>query len=411
MSIFIRQVTIADPQSDFFGQRINVRVHQGKSFLGVESPSDNDELIDAENLLAFPGFTDVFCRIGEPGYEQKETFATAAAAAIAGGYTTLMMLPNTKPVLDTAAQISYVVEKTKSLPASILPIGAISTGCKGNDLAEMYDMRAAGAVAFSDGLHQLQNPQIMLKALQYVKTFDGVIISMPVEEQLTRGALMHEGVASTKLGMPGMPAMAEHLAIKRDLELLAYTKSKLHISGISTAGAVRLIRDAKSAGLGVTCSVSPYHLHFTDEMLSSYDTSLKVNPPLRTADDVEALKAGIVDGTIDCIASHHQPHEWDSKTCEFEYAAFGISTLEAAFGAVWAACPTLDEKRLAELFCINPRAIFGLPPVGIAEGSKANITLIQNEDLLLEKAGIKSLGKNNPFVGRKIKGRVLSVIA
>lgn len=411
MSIFISQVLIADSASSHNGQVINIRVHQGKLDFGAARAVDGDEIIDGSGLLAMPGFADIFCRIGEPGLEQKETLKTVTAAAVAGGYTTLMMLPNTRPAIDTAAQVSFIVEKSKSLPVQVFPMGAISTGCRGEDLAEMYDMHAAGAVAFSDGLHAVQNAQVMLKALQYVKAVGATVISMPVEENLTRHALMHEGIASTRLGLPGMPAMAEHLMLQRDIALLEYTKSRLHITGISTAASVQLIKQAKEKGLQITCSVSPYHLHFTDSHLGDYDSALKVNPPLRTEADVAALRQAVIDGTIDCIASHHQPQDWDAKTCEFEYAAYGMSTLEVCFSAVKTACPILSPERLSELFTANPRKIFGLPAVSLSHQAIANMVLVAPDEKYTFTADmIKSLGKNNAFVGKELLGKIHRVL-
>jgi len=411
MSIFLRKVTVADPLSPHNGEKLNIRIADGKIFMCVDEPHEKDEIIEAEGLTALPAFTDPFCFIGEPGLEYKETMASAAQAAQAGGYGRLMMLPNTKPAMDTAAQVSFVVEKSKSLPVDILPVGAISNGCKGDSLAEMYDMFAAGAVAFSDGLHPMQNAQVMLKALQYGKTVGATAITMPVEENLTRHALMHEGVASTRFGLPGMPAMAEHLMLQRDLALVEYTGGKLHITGISTAESVSIIRQAKAKGLAVSCSVTPYHLHFTDDMLEHYDSNLKVNPPLRSSEDVAALRAAVLDGTIDCIASHHQPQEWDAKTCEFEYAAYGMSTLEACFGAVKAACPEISADRLAAIFTHNTNSVFGLPANTIAEGQTAAITLVAlDETYVFDSAAIRSKGKNNAFVGRTLQGKVAYTI-
>jgi dihydroorotase len=262
-------------------------------------------------------------------------------------------------------------------------------------------MHASGAVAFSDGLHPVQNSQLLLKALQYVKAFDGIVIQVPDENNLSRTGLVNEGIISTQLGLPGKPALAETLMLARDIELLRYTGSKLHVTGISTAASLELIRRAKSDGLQITCSVAPYHLWFSDEDLVEYDTNLKVNPPLRTPADVAALRVAVLDGTVDCIASHHQPHEWDSKVCEFEYAKYGMEGLESCFVATATALPDVSAERLTALFSINPANIFGLKQPNIAAGEKANITLYQkNVSRTFENKDIFSASKNNAFVGK-----------
>ena len=406
MQLLIRQAIVADPRSSFNGQKVDLLVDNGKlKISNVDTESRDARVIDIPGLHVSPGWTDVFSHFCDPGLEFKETLETGAAAAAAGGYTRVLLVPNTKPVVDAKSQVEYLVQRSKQLPVTVLPIGAISKNCEGKDLAEMYDMYASGAVAFSDGLHPMQSSQVMLKALQYVKAFDGVVIQVPDELSLTKQGLMNEGIISTQMGLPGKPAIGESLMVARDIELVRYTGSRIHFTGISTAASIELIKKAKAEGLQVTCSVTPYHLTFSDEDLQAYDTNLKVNPPLRNRADVEAIKQAVLDGTVDCISSHHQPHEYDSKVCEFEYAKYGMEGLESCYGAVKAALPTLSLNQVVSLFAINPAVIFKLPLPVIEEGLTPDLTLfLPGDDYEFTKKNIQSLSSNNAFIGRTLKG-------
>jgi len=406
-ALLLRQVTIADPRSALHGQQVDILVEEGIiTAIGDLADATAANIMQGKDLHIAPGFTDVFSHFCDPGIEYKETLETGAAAAAAGGYCRVLVLPNTEPSVHSKTQVEYIIQKSKSLPVQILPYGAISKNCEGKDLAEMYDMRTSGAVAFSDGTHPVQNSQVLTKALLYVKAFDGVIVQVPDETALSKAGLIHEGIVSTQLGLPGKPALAETLLLNRDIELLRYTGSKLHVTGISTAASIELVRRAKAEGLNLTCSVTPYHLNFCDEDLQEYDTNLKVNPPLRTKADVEALKSAVLDGTIDCIASHHQPHEYDSKVCEFEYAKYGMEGLETCFAAVTTALPSITTARLAELFSINPAVIFGLELSPIAVGSPAMLTAFSlQEEWKVSATDLKSISKNNAFLGKDLKGK------
>lgn len=412
MKVLIKKATIADPRSKWNGQKIDMLISDGIiSKIAPEMEAEADKTIDQNDLYVAPGFTDIFSHFCDPGLEHKETLESGATAARAGGYTRVMVLPNTKPAVHNKSQVEYIRQKSLKTGVEILPIGAITQQCEGKDLAEMQDMHQSGAVAFSDGIHPVQNSQVLLKALQYVKSFGGTIIQVPDEQNLSRTGLMNEGVVSTQLGLPGKPVLAETLMIARDIELLRYTGSRLHITGISSAASVELIKRAKNDGLNITCSVSPYHLWYTDEDLTGYDTNLKVNPPLRLASDREALRQAILDGTIDCIASHHLPHEWDSKVCEFEYAKYGMEGLESCFGAVSTALKGISADRLSEIFSINPAKIFNLNLPVVEEGNHANITLFGlTGDHLFDISNIKSLSKNNIFSGKTFSAVIFDTI-
>lgn len=293
----------------------------------------------------------------------------------------------------------------------MLPIGAVTKNIEGKDLAEMYDMYNSGAIAFSDGLTPVQNSGLLLKALQYVKAFGGTIIQMPVDKSIGTHGLMNEGIASTQLGLAGIPAIAEEIIIKRDIDLLRYTQSKLHITGVSTAKGIQLINEAKQEGLQITCSVTPYHLYFCDEDLKEYDTNLKVNPPLRTKEDMLALRKAVIDGNVDCIASHHFPQDIDNKICEFEAAKNGMIGLQTSFAVFNEVLPELSVEQIANLFTNNARKIFGLDSSGININAQATVTVFnKTSSTVLMKENNKSLSANSPFFNQSLKGKVIAVI-
>ncbi|MEK7200115.1 MAG: dihydroorotase, partial [Bacteroidota bacterium] len=314
-------------------------------------------------------------------------------------------------IVDNKTQVEYISRKSGSLPANIHPLGAITKGIEGKDLAEMYDMKNSGAIAFSDGLYPVQSPGLFVKALQYVKAFNGVLIQVPLDKSIGAGGLINEGIISTRLGLPGIPALAEEVIIKRDIDILRYTQSKLHITGISTANGLDLVIAAKAEGLNLTCSVTPYHLFFCDEDLQTYDTNLKVNPPLRGKTDMLALRDAVLNGTVDCIASHHLPQDWDNKTCEFEYAKNGMTGLETSFAVINHLLPELTTDRLVQLFSLNARTIFGLSHTHISEGAIAELTLFSRTGItVLTKQQLKTKSANTPFLERELAGKILGIL-
>lgn len=412
MKILIRQAKIADSNTSINGQVRDILIEDGIiTQIAAKITVQADKEITAEGLTVSPGWVDIFAHGCDPGFEYKETLDTLSHAAAAGGYTHVFALPDNKPVTDNKTQVEYIRLASQHLPASIHPIGAITKKMEGSSLAEMYDMRNSGAVAFSDGLIPVQSPGLFLKALQYVKAFDGVLIQLPIDKSIGAGGLINEGIVSTKLGLPGLPTLAEELIIKRDLDLLRYTGSKLHITGISTANSVALIQAAKTEGLSITCSVTPYHLFFCDEDLQEYDTNLKVNPPLRSRADMLALRKAVEDGVIDCIASHHIPQDWDHKTCEFEYAAYGMLGLQTVFAVVNETIPGLSDERIVALLSDSARNIFGLPKTNIQEGAQAELTLFsRSAGSMLTKENVKSKSANSAFMNRPMKGAVMATI-
>jgi dihydroorotase len=413
MHVHIRKATVIDPQSKFHGEVVDILVEDGIiTDIGSSLKFEGATVIEEADLCVSPGWVDVFADYREPGFEHKETIASGLAAAAAGGFTDVLLAPNTQPALSNKSSVQFVLQKAKGNIVNAHPIGAATQNTEGKDLAEMLDMHAHGAIAFGDGWKSVQNANLVLKALEYVRSFKGTLIEMPIDSSLASGGLMHEGIVSTGLGMAGIPSIAESLAVHRDIELVRYTDSKMHITGISTAESVAMIRKAKAEGLPVTCSVTPYHLALTDESLVSYDSVYKVSPPLRTEADREALIEGLHDGTIDCIASHHRPHEWDAKAKEFEYAADGMAVQEITFNILW---DTLKDEisieRLVELLAIMPRDIFGMKGEEIAKGNKACLTIFSTgADFTLTEKNIRSASRNNPFIGEKLVGKVLGII-
>src|ERR1700759_2505693 len=298
MKILIEKASIVDRNSPHNGKVCDILVEDGRiKAIGTGLNATADKSISHPGLHVSPGWVDLFAHFGDPGYEHKETLSTGAAAAAAGGYTDVFVLPNTKPVVDTKSQVEYIRRGSASLPVNIWPIGAMTRGLEGKDLAEMYDMRNSGAVAFSDGTSPVQSAGLLLKGLQYVKAFDGTIIQIPDDKTVGSNGLMHEGVISTRLGLPGKPMMAEELMVARDIKLARYTESKLHFTGVTSPRSLEYIRRAKESGLAVSCSVTPYHLYFTDADLTNYDTNLKVYPPLRDEPAMQHLRqAGLGGG-------------------------------------------------------------------------------------------------------------------
>jgi dihydroorotase len=409
MKIVLKNATIIASHSAFHKQKTDILIEDGIITEIATDIAADATLVEADDLHVSIGWLDIFADFAEPGFEHNETLETGAAAAAAGGFTHVMLVPNTNPVIDNKAAVEFLQQRSKSLLVDILPIGAISKQTDGNSLAEMYDMHNSGAVAFSDGRKPIQQAGVMLKALQYVAAKNATVIQTLNDKSLSEGGLMHEGIVSTQLGLPGIPAIAEELMLTRDIELLKYSNSKLHVTAVSTKKSVELIANAKKEGLQISSSVAPYHLLFTDSDLEQYDTNLKVMPPVRLEEDVLALRAAVADGTIDCIASHHNPQCWDNKVCEFEAAAYGMATLQSTYQVLQTTVQNVEQvvHALAE----KNRAIFNIELPKIEIGEPACLTLFNpNTTHTLEADAIVSKSKNTAFVGKALHGKVIGTI-
>ncbi|WP_090388905.1 dihydroorotase [Niabella drilacis] len=412
MKMLIKQSKIIDPTSSFNGRTADILIVNGIiQSIGKNLVQRGARILDAKGLHISPGWVDIFADFADPGFEYRETLASGARAAAAGGFTDVCIVPNTKPAIDQKSSVAYIRAKAAHLPVNIHPLGAVTRNTDGKELAEIYDMRQSGAIAFTDGKNAIQSSDIMVKALQYIKPFDGVLIQLPDNKDIQPHGLMNEGITSTRLGLQAKPAIAEELLITRDLRLTAYAGSRLHLTGVTTAASLKLVKEARQKKTKVTVSVTPAHLFFTEEDLQTYDTNLKLNPPLRTTEDRKALQKGITDGTIDCVASHHIPYDTDHKMVEFEYAKNGMIGLQTAYAVLNTVLPEVPQQRWVELLSINPRKILGLPVPSVEEGAAASLTIF-NPSLKWELTAdaILSQSRNSAFTGRPLTGKPLGII-
>ncbi|MGB2988613.1 MAG: dihydroorotase [Candidatus Zixiibacteriota bacterium] len=367
------------------------------------------EIIDAKGKMVVPGLIDMHTHLREPGREDEETIYTGSCAAVAGGFTSICCMPNTQPPIDNQETVKFIYEKAKEAKCRIFCIGCITKGRKGEELTEINDLVQAGVVAISDDGKPVSNPQVLRNALEYSSMFDLPVISHCEDLNLSANGVMHEGFVSTNLGMCGIPAVAEETMVARDVALAEFTKARIHIAHVSTKGSVDLIRQGKKRGAKVTCEATPHHFTLTDEIIRTFDTNAKVNPPLRTKRDVEAIRGGLKDGTIDCIATDHAPHSIEEKEVEFDFAPPGLVGLETALGLV---ITELINKRILSWsqaiakLTINPAKILNLQAGRAKKNSPADITIIDPKaSWVVDPSEFYSKSKNSPFGGRKLKGR------
>jgi dihydroorotase len=377
---------------------------------GLGSP-DGAQVLDAAGLVLAPGFVDLHVHFREPGGEEKETVASGSRAAAAGGFTSVCAMPNTDPVTDNQAAVGFILGQARRAGyARVYPIGAVSLGQKGEQLAEIGELAAAGAVAVSDDGRPVATAHLMRTALEYARTFAIPVIDHCEDRSLSAGGAMHEGLTSTRLGLKGIPRSAEDVIVARDIALAELTGGHVHVAHVSTAGAVRLIREAKARGVRVTAEATPHHLTLTDAACEGYDTNAKMNPPLREASDVHALHAGLADGTIDCIVTDHAPHHYDAKEAEFDNAPFGVIGLETALGLAITELVqpgVLSLPRLVERMASGPAGVAHLPAGTLQPGQAADVVVFDPAAAwTVDPARFFSKSRNTPFGGRRLRGLV-----
>lgn len=410
MNVLIKSATIIDSKSDFHNTTQDLLIEKGKiSKIGKSIKNTNNyKEINLENLHISQGWFDSSVCFGEPGFEDRETIENGLKTAAKSGFTSVVMQANTQPVIDTNSAITFVNMKAQNNVVNLLPMGALTRNSDGVDLAELFDMKSAGAIAFSDYKKPIANPNLLKIALQYASNFNGLVCSFPQENRISGQGVMNENITSTTLGLKGNPSLAEALQVARDLYLLEYTGGKLHIPTISTAESVTLIRNAKQKKLDVTCSVAIHNLCLTDKELEDFDTHYKVLPPLRTQSDVDALIEGLKDGTIDMVTSDHNPITIEGKKVEFDYADYGTIGLESAFGAL----QTLFSTKKTIQLLTRGKARFNVEPSIIAEGNIADLTLFNpDKKYTFTTKNIYSSSKNSLFLEKELKGSVYGIIA
>ena len=418
MRLLIKNGHLIDPAApENTGMDILIENGRVSAWIGRgESKPEDCEIFDASGLLVAPGFIDLHVHLREPGQEHKETIATGCAAAVAGGWTSVCPMPNTNPVNDNAAITRYMIEQAEHAGlANVFPIGAITKSSDGTELAEMGEMKAAGAVAVSDDGRPVPNAGIMRRAMQYARDFDLPVVDHCEDKSLSSGGVMHEGRVSLLLGLKGMPALAEEIDAVRDIILANETGAHIHIAHVSTKGAIEAVRRAKHEGINVTCEVTPHHFTLTDKAVEGYDTNTKMAPPLRSEEHLEAVLEGIKDGTLDAIATDHAPHHADEKALEYDRAPFGITGLETSVGLALTELVhkgVIGLERLVEMCSTNPARIFKLEGRGaLKPGSIADVTLIDPEmKWKYSNADSRSKSRNCPFNGWEFTGRAVAAI-
>ena len=407
---YINPATESDASLDFF--IVDGIIESMKASI---APQAGTEVVDLGGKIVAPGFVDMHVHLREPGFEHKETIETGTLSAAHGGFTAVCCMPNTNPAIDDESIVHFIISRGKLVHNGIVdvyPVGAVTKGRAGKDLSPIAELVQAGAVGLSDDGAPVFDAEIMRRALEYAGMFDVPVIQHCEEPSLVHGGVMNEGFVATELGLPGIPPIAEEIMIARDIRLTEYTGSRYHVAHMSTAGSVKLVREAKQKGAAVTCEVTPHHFTLTDDVVRSFDTNTKMNPPLRTKGDVEAIKEGLRDGTVDVIATDHAPHSLDEKDVDYLQAPFGIVGLETAIGLAMTELvepKVISLSQMIEKFSTNPRKIIKRP-IEIREGNPANFTFIDPKvQWKVDVSGLRSKSKNSPFNGRPLKGRAVGI--
>lgn len=405
-SLLLKSVKVVNPLSAHHLQTVDLLIIDGKiAEIGAKLQQADAEIIDGKGQFLSPGFFDLNVNFGEPGFEAKEEIETGCAAAAAGGFTGLAMMPNTQPPIHSKAEISFIVNQSRGNLVNVHPLGCATQNREGKELAEMYDMQLSGAVAFTDGNRSIGDAGLMSRALLYAKGFDALVYSYAEDANIAAKGKMNEGKMSTYLGMKGNPAIAEELMVVRDLYLAEYNDAKIHFTTITTQRSVNLIREAKAKGIKVSCDVAAHHLVLSEDVLEGFDSNYKVKPPLRTNEDVEALIKGLHDGTIDAIVSQHTPHEIEFKNVEFEIALYGMIGLQTVLPLALQA--GLSVEQIVKKLAINPRNILGLAVPKFEIGEQADLVLIdQKAKWTFNTSSNRSKSANSPFFNQELTGRV-----
>lgn len=414
-SVLIKGARVINPGSKLDAAR-DVLIRQGKIARIEKSITDpKARVLRAKDQVVVPGLIDLHCHLRDPGRPDEETIATGSAAAVAGGFTSICCMPNTDPAIDNESIVNYIYKEAARVGlCNVLPVGAITKGRAGKELTEFGELLHAGVKAFSDDGDTVADSSVLRHALEYSKSFDVPIFEHALDKELAGDGLMNESLVSTRLGLKGSPAIAEELIVARDLLLTGFTGARLHVCHVSTSGAVELIRRAKREGVRVTCETCPHYFYFNDEVLESFDVNYKVNPPIRSEADRQAIIEGLADGTIDCIATDHAPHCRAEKELEFANAPYGMIGLETAVSL--AVMELIDRQRMSWLdvirkMTVNPAGIIRIPAGSISVGSAADITMIApDEKWKVSEEQIRSRSKNTPHLGNELKGRVTNVI-
>lgn len=415
MKTLLKNANVVDPVNKLEGcydilikGNIIAKINKEISEEGIE------QIIDLRNCYLFPGLIDMHTHLREPGFEEKETIKTGCEAAAAGGFTTIACMPNTNPVADNPATVELIKSRAEKGLVNVLPVGSITKNSAGKELAEKGFLAEAGVKALSDDGNPVMNSEIMRRAMEYARSFGLTIISHCEDINLVGEGVMNEGYNSTILGLKPIPGAAEEVMVIRDIILAELTGAKLHIAHLSTKKALEMVAEARERGLAVSCEVTPHHLILTDKEVRGYNPDTKVNPPLRSAEDVEALKAGLRNGLIDVIATDHAPHTFEDKLGEYDYAAFGISGLETAVALIYHCFVkegSIDFRDMVRMMYVNPSEILGLKREGIREGGQAEFTVFDpDKKWTVKKSELKSKGKNTPFAGYELQGKVVLTI-
>lgn len=414
MDILIKSAVIVDNNSNLNGQKMDILIEKGiivKIAKSIKNSANYKE-IAYPDLHVSIGWFDFRANFCDPGNEHKEDFTSGLKAAALGGFTGVVAMPDTYPTIDSKSGIEYVINKTNNSIVNVYPAGCLSEKAEGKEIAEMYDMHNAGAVAFTDNKKSIENPSLLTRAMLYTKSFNGLIMEFPNEKNIFNKGQINEGVVSTRLGMKGIPSLAEELQVARAIYLAEYCDAAIHLTNISAKKSVELIKQAKTKGLRVTADVNSYHLLLDESSLETFDSNYKVLPPLRTKDDQKALIKGLKEGTIDIICSDHTPENIENKKCEFDHAAFGIINLQTSFAVANTATKgKLDLAELIAKMAIAPRKLLKIETPSIKEKTTANLTLFSpNSETKLATSDIVSKSKNSPFIGKKLNGKVYGVI-